>query len=189
MGYDFPNWAARPPQLANSPLPGLRKSLEQFAQIGIPADKLILALPWYGYDFVCDNNATLGAPCLPNCTRSSPNWQVDCPQRDYKQIMPSLLRATKAQGRDPWRFDPVSTSVYFDYLSTSGTRHQVWFDDPTSLTVKYRWARAAGFRGVAMWEAQSANASTQPRQTGGMWGAVGAFTDGQPTALPWPVAE
>ena len=57
-------------------------------------------------------------------------------------------------------------------------RHQLWYDDSISLAVKYRWARAAGLRGVAMWTADSVNATTQPKLSAGMWGAIGAFTGG-----------
>ena len=120
---------------------------------------------------------TIGAPCLPNCTKDSDDWQLDCPQVLYSQLVSTLAAATKRQGRDPWRFDPVSTSVYFDYINaTTGVRHQAWFDDPTTLALKYRWARAAGLRGVAMWTADSVNATTQPDQTAAMWAAFGAFT-------------
>jgi len=27
--------------------------LKKFLQLGIPADKLVLGLPWYGYDYPC----------------------------------------------------------------------------------------------------------------------------------------
>ena len=35
---------------ANSPLPGLLMGLEQFKQAGVPADRVVIGLPWYGYD-------------------------------------------------------------------------------------------------------------------------------------------
>ena len=40
---------------ANSPLPGLLMSLEQFKQAGVPANRVVMGLPWYGYD--CESHA------------------------------------------------------------------------------------------------------------------------------------
>ena len=33
--------------------------------------------------------------------------------------------------------------------------HQMWFDDPKSLTYKYNYAVSIGLRGVGMWEADA----------------------------------
>ena len=40
---------------ANSPLPGLLMSLEQFKQAGVPPNRVVMGLPWYGYD--CESRA------------------------------------------------------------------------------------------------------------------------------------
>ena len=65
-GYDFPALAKCLDYLvpmaydmtghkveANSPLGAVEKSVQQYAALGVPASKLVLAFPWYGYDFPC----------------------------------------------------------------------------------------------------------------------------------------
>jgi hypothetical protein len=34
--------------MANSPLPGLMMSLDQFKNAGVPIDRVVVGLPWYG---------------------------------------------------------------------------------------------------------------------------------------------
>ena len=59
-----------------------------------------------------------------------------------------------------------------NYRNASGTLHQVWFDDPKTLAVKYAALRAAGVAALGMWTADSAgdNASI----AAAMWRALGA---------------
>jgi Di-N-acetylchitobiase len=38
---------------ANSPLPLVERSVQAWLDLGVPADKLILGLPWYGYSYGC----------------------------------------------------------------------------------------------------------------------------------------
>ena len=71
---------------ANSPLPGLKISLAQYVANGIAPDKIVLGLPWYGYDYTCDDvtlwqrNGTdvpPGSPCKPlGGTRGAGAWQA-----------------------------------------------------------------------------------------------------------------
>ncbi len=38
---------------ANAPLPILISGVNRFISIGVPADKLVVGVPWYGYDYKC----------------------------------------------------------------------------------------------------------------------------------------
>eukprot|EP00878_Enallax_costatus_P018615 GHUV01019606.1.p1 GENE.GHUV01019606.1~~GHUV01019606.1.p1 ORF type:complete len:275 (+),score=60.00 GHUV01019606.1:105-929(+) len=38
---------------ANSPIDAVRRGVRQWLALGVPAKKLVLGLPWYGYDYVC----------------------------------------------------------------------------------------------------------------------------------------
>ena len=57
---------------------------------------------------------------------------------------------------------------------------QVWFDNPRSLTLKYRLAAELGLRGVGFWHLDALDyAGKDPRaqqQTAAMWEAVRAFS-------------
>ena len=53
--------------------------------------------------------------------------------------------------------------------------HQMWFDDPKSLTYKYNYALSIGLRGVGMWEADAldyGNSTKAKQATKAMWGAL-----------------
>lgn len=58
---------------------------------------------------------------------------------------------------------------------------QVWYDDPRSLTPKFRLAAELGLRGVGVWnldllDYSAAGAPGARRQTRDMWDALKAFT-------------
>jgi len=40
---------------ANSPVPLVKEGIDNFTKLGISQDKLVLGLPWYGYDYSCIN--------------------------------------------------------------------------------------------------------------------------------------
>lgn len=40
---------------ANSPVPLVKEGIDNFTKLGISQDKLVLGLPWYGYDYTCIN--------------------------------------------------------------------------------------------------------------------------------------
>ena len=58
---------------------------------------------------------------------------------------------------------------------------QVWYDDPRSLTPKFRLAAELGLRGVGLWNLDlldylATAAPAARRQTLDMWDALKAFT-------------
>ena len=63
-----------------------------------------------------------------------------------------------------------SATRVMNYRNGSGAPHQVWFDDPETLAVKYAALRAAGVAALGMWTADSAgdNASA----AAAMWRAL-----------------
>ena len=53
--------------------------------------------------------------------------------------------------------------------------HQVWYDDPQSLRLKYKFADHMNMRGVGMWEADSLDYTDTPegkQERADMWGAL-----------------
>ena len=51
----------------------------------------------------------------------------------------------------PIMYDEEAQSPFFNYIDRSGVAHQVWYDSPTSLRLRYTLARQAGLRGVGSW--------------------------------------
>lgn len=57
MGYDI-NYAA-PVAASNAPYAVLKQAVDDYTQeLGIASSKIVLALPWYGYDWTCVNALT-----------------------------------------------------------------------------------------------------------------------------------
>ena len=50
--------------------------------------------------------------------------------------------------------------------------HQVWYDDPQSLALKYKLAVDNDLRGVGMWNADAVDLAIDPYGTMSMWGAL-----------------
>ena len=50
----------------NAPLPDILAGIQQYAAMGIAPSRLIIALPWYGYDFTCAAASPSGGCALPS---------------------------------------------------------------------------------------------------------------------------
>lgn len=168
--FDGPPCYAR----SNSALQLNEHGIDSYRKLGIPANKLILGLPWYGYDYACisvDNHN--------RCVISSvPYLGVPCSdaagsQHDYAAIIRDLLPLSK----DGLQYNETDQSPYFFYESKSGDVHQVWFDNPKSLSVKYKFAKEHGLRGVGFWntDAVYSDGSSPKHEGDDMWNAVEKF--------------
>lgn len=177
---------------ANSPLRLVRKGLEEYI-IGydIPAAKLVLGLPWYAYQYPCENLAdsichtrevrlivrtilTLrqvpfrGAPCSDAAGN----------QIDYSTVVSHIAKSTVAP-----EWDSISATPF---LTINGTT-QIWYDNEHSLSLKYGLASQLNLRGVGMWHVDALDYSgkeTPVESTAGMWNAL---HDAVPKAQSWNV--
>eukprot|EP00966_Prymnesium_polylepis_P038852 902003-Prymnesium_polylepis.1 len=168
MAYDE-CWGS-PTATANSPIDRLLQGIADYGSLGVPAEKLVVGLPWYGWDFPCDE------PHGPSCAVHPPSgqpWFGYAKQLGYDDIKAlankSALRPTTAV------LDTVSMTKHFDYFEQSDVkgsvrRHSVWFDDAETLAAKYEAAAKHGARGVAMWTANFGDDA--------MWDALRKFREG-----------
>jgi len=129
MAYDM-NSRSQPS--ATSPLFGPAFSdvtaLQQFLKV-VPASKLILGLPFYGYDWPTVDGTPGSAATGPE----SP-----------------LTDAVIAAGAHPTYWDPVTDTPWTAYQV--GTQwHRTYFDDPTSLALKAQLANFFHIAGVGIW--------------------------------------
>ncbi|WP_407311144.1 glycosyl hydrolase family 18 protein [Desulfosporosinus sp. SB140] len=117
------HWPASPPGSVAS-IPWVNENLN-YALANIPAQKIYMGIPLYGYD-----------------------W----PERGSAQVI-SYQRAIDLAKRfgAPIRWDARQHSSYFHY-ETMGIKHTVYFEDPRSLRDKLDLALSKGIRGVALWE-------------------------------------
>mmetsp|Transcript_22288 Transcript_22288/g.66455 ORF Transcript_22288/g.66455 Transcript_22288/m.66455 type:complete len:313 (+) Transcript_22288:1128-2066(+) len=171
--------------MSNSPAPLVKRGLQQWLDLGAPPSKLILGLPWYGYDYPCEAGAG-GGPMGPTddiCMlklvpfRGAPCSDAAGAQKGYTEIM-SLLHS--GRNTTAVRWDDIQDSPYFNYLSDDGKIHQVRFDNPNSLRIKYKIAVDLGLRGVGMWNLDTLDYDdTDPQvqqETAAMWDALKTFT-------------
>jgi spore germination protein len=121
MAYDY-HWASSGPgPIAPA---GWVRGVLGYARSQIPASKIILGIPLYGYDWTGNHGAVV--------------------------TQQQALRLA-AQHAVAVRYDRASQSPWFAYTAPGGSRHQVWFEDPASTSAKLALARAAGVGGVFCW--------------------------------------
>ena len=162
----------------NAALPLVEQGVQQYLSLGIDPQKLILGLPWYGYDYPCLNGTATDAdfcriPFAPfrgvNCS--------DAAGREIKfwMFMDILNNNATTTGRQ-WASD-VGTP-WFNYVAEDGIVHQMWMDDATSLAPKYLIAKKYNLRGTGPYLYAALNYSTplQREQSKTMWDALRVFT-------------
>ena len=127
MTYEW-GYTAGPP-MAVAPLPSVRAVLD-YAVTEIPAEKIFLGVPNYGYDWPL--------PFVQGVTRA---------QSISNQRAIELAR----EHRIAIQYDRQAQSPFFHYTDAGGAVHEVWFEDARSLEAKLRLIAEYGFRGVGFW--------------------------------------
>lgn len=145
---------------ANCGLPILEQGTRCYEKLGVPASKLVLAMPWYGYDYTCGPDDKPGDIC-----RIQAAAQISYPGAA------GLLLSSSIGGRH-WAAN--TSTPYFYYRDRSSALHRVDYDDVDSLRIKYAYARTAGHRGVGMWTANSLN-YTNVSEVSSFWEALKEF--------------
>ena len=123
--------------------------LDRFLGFGVPARKIVMAVPLYGYQWPVATDA-LGAE-----TRAE---AVEIPLAPADGVVPELARAFDQAARYGVRRDPTSGSPYYAFQDTTGW-HQGWFEDAESLRAKYQFVRENGLGGVALFPLAYGNAA------------------------------
>ncbi|MGD2045622.1 MAG: glycosyl hydrolase family 18 protein [Gemmatimonadota bacterium] len=144
QGYDYHS-AGEPNTGPLAPLSGWGRLnwsyvVDRFLALGVPARKIVMAVPMYGYEWPTDT----GEP--GSTTRGQGVEIVLAPPPG---IVPELIRAPVVADRTGLRRDPESGVPYYAYRDQSGWR-QGWFEDRESLRAKYRFVREHGLGGVAI---------------------------------------
>ena len=117
------------PPMAVAPLPNVRAVLD-YAVTEIPAEKIFLGVPNYGYD-----------------------WPLPFIQGETRAQSISNQRAIElaVQYGVPIQYDETAQSPFFHYTDAGGAAHEVWFEDARSMDTKLRLIAEYGFRGAGFW--------------------------------------
>ncbi|MGH9667373.1 MAG: glycosyl hydrolase family 18 protein, partial [Bryobacteraceae bacterium] len=133
MGYDFHwrNSQSAGPVAPLQTLLSVQGSVQKWMQTGVPAAKLLLGVPYYGYDW----------PVRDNQEGSSTTGAGKAIL--FRDAKPAVLQ----HGRN---WDAASSSPWYTY-STPNWWRQTWYEDEESLSAKYNFVKTAGLGGVGLW--------------------------------------
>lgn len=117
------------PPMAVAPINSVRQVLE-YALTEIPAEKIFLGIPNYGYDWKLPfEKGVTAAVTLNNI---------------------SAVELAIAKGVDI-QFDEESQSPFFYYTAEDGSKHVVWFEDVRSMQAKYNLTLEKEILGCGYW--------------------------------------
>lgn len=117
------------PPMAVAPIHKVREVVE-YALTRIPAEKINLGIPNYGYDWPLPYEKGVTA------ARTISNTQA---------IEIAIAHDAVIE------FDQVSMSPHFTY-EQDGTQHEVWFEDVRSMKEKFSLIQEYGLRGAGYWQ-------------------------------------
>ncbi len=135
MGYNY-YWSGSSTAGPVSPLAGetynITRSIdEDYLAAGVPSGKLLLGVPWYGYDWPVTGSerkaATLGAGT----------------SRTYNSALLLAGNYTKI-------FDMTACVPWISYQNSTEWR-QMWYDDSLSLQMKSDLAKSKNLAGIGIW--------------------------------------
>ena len=128
MTYEW-GYSAGPAQ-AVSPLDQVRKVAE-YALTEIPAEKIVLGQNLYGYDWT-----------LPFVEGG-----------EYaRAISPQQAITIARKNNTAIQFDQTAQAPFFTYYDSSGSEHEVWFEDARSIQAKFDLIKELDLRGIAYWK-------------------------------------
>lgn len=117
------------PPMAVAPLPNVRQVVE-YALSEIPAEKIWLGVPAYGYDWPL--------PFVKGQTKA-------------QSISPSLAVSRAWKYHAEIQFSPTAQAPWYRYTDAQGVAHEVWFEDARSIQAKLALIPEYGLRGAGYW--------------------------------------
>eukprot|EP01043_Picozoa_sp_COSAG02_P012445 COSAG02_NODE_480_length_21469_cov_13.479551_3_plen_453_part_00 len=127
-------------------LPGIDGLLAQWAALGVPRNKMILGLPWFGGEwpvaaepgFAPIKGAQPVGLGMATCGGAGCGWN-------------SLYVNQLADPATQKYWDECMEQPWYNRQNSTGGWVQGWFDNRTSLVRKYERAKQAGLQGVGIW--------------------------------------
>lgn len=117
------------PPMAVAPINKVNEVVE-YALTRISSSKILLGVPTYGYDWPL--------PFEQGVTKATSLSPVEC------------IRIAEANNAEI-QFDTVAQSPWFRYTDNEGRLHEVWFEDPRSITAKLQLAERYNLSGIGYW--------------------------------------
>ena len=148
MGYDY-HYSGSPQAGPVSPLANgqagdgnnLETSVNAYLDEGLPKEKLMLSLPYYGRKWKTRNTS------IPSANVQSLGTRL------YRSIRDDVNTAAAT-------VEPGSSTKYTISDTLEGTA-QLWFDDGETLGTKYDWVKKKGLAGIGIWALGYDNGHTE----------------------------
>lgn len=159
MAYDEQSQILNGPCSArpNSGFYKTAQGMMTYIELGIPFNKMILGVPWYGYTYPCLHLAKNNTCFI----KEVPFRGVNCSDAAGKQLSFTEILNIRHLYNATDQWNENSLSPWFNYKDKDG-QHQVWYDNERSLFYKYMVAIMSGFKGVGMWTANDLDYSDTP---------------------------
>ncbi|XP_066547792.1 di-N-acetylchitobiase [Amia ocellicauda] len=165
--------------MANAPYKQTLGGYDDYLMMKIDPKKIVMGVPWYGYDYPCLELTHEGVCKIANVPfRGAPCSDAAGRQIPYRIMMKQLNSSTSGR-----MWDDNQRAPYYNYKDDQGQIHQVWYDDPESISQKAAYVREHGLRGIGMWNGDLLDYSKDPvaqQQTRDMWNALEPADEREP---------
>ena len=161
---------------SNSPLYMIEMSMSSYVKLGVPKNKIVMLLAWFGSDFIC---------AQPNCSTVSwsPSTNGGCGQaldggpgsgRALALLNNETALGKSTDARPMW--DEDTATPYFRWLNSSNKSdiHELWYESPDSFGKKCVEAKRVDARGIGIWLPENA---VNEEQAAAMWEVIPLFDD------------
>jgi spore germination protein YaaH len=134
MGYDY-YWRGSTTAGPVAPLEGetynVTKTVNTYLSAGVESEKLLLGVPWYGYDWPVVSDARKAAATGTATSR--------------------VYTAAESLAEDHGKIFDLATKVPWAAYNASSAWRQLWYDDSQSLGLKYGLVNSANLGGIGIW--------------------------------------
>ncbi|XP_072853985.2 di-N-acetylchitobiase [Pogona vitticeps] len=153
---------------ANAPYKQTIAGYDNYIRMGINPKKLVMGVPWYGYDYTCLRLSEAHVCSLAKIP-------FPCPKAPALQVPYRTIMNRENSSLSGILWNEEYKSPYLEYQDSNGTFHQLWFDNPKSISLKAAYVKEHGLRGIGMWNADCldySGGSVSQEQTEAMWEAL-----------------
>jgi len=129
----------------------------------VPADKLLLGVPLYAYDWISEPVVEQPNPANPSDYQRKTNGVALRMQEieDLVTYWSTVLRNGNVVQVSEWLTEPKwlteTGTMYLKFLDTQGRIHELWYEDAESIKLKLDLVDKYGLAGAASWEYTFAN--------------------------------